>query len=286
VLDPKPITALLPVLAEQASGDNWMAAARAIMTTDTFPKLATATAELAGRKVTINGFSKGSGMIAPDMATTLGFVFTDAELPSALLQELLVDVVDKSFNSITVDGDTSTSDTVLLCATGEAGPGPIGVRSIADPSLTSFRDALVAVFQDLAKQIVCDGEGAQKFVSISVGGAENNGAARRIGLSIANSPLVKTAIAGEDANWGRVVMAVGKSGELADRDKLEIRIGGVLLTKNGGVNPAYDEAQLMPHMKGREIDIEVDVGVGEGRSQVWTCDLTHGYIDINGSYRS
>jgi glutamate N-acetyltransferase/amino-acid N-acetyltransferase len=285
-LDPQPIASRLAGMAEAATADNWMAAAKAIMTTDTFPKLSTATAKLGGKTVTINGFAKGSGMIAPDMATTLGFVFTDAALPKGILQKLLADSCDRSFNAITVDGDTSTSDTLLLCATGKAGNDAKGLRSIDDAKLKSFRKALDEVLQDLAHQIVRDGEGASKFISITVTGAENDGAARRIGLAIANSPLVKTAIAGEDANWGRIVMAVGKSGEKADRDKLKVRIGGVLITSKGGIHPGYDEAKLVPHMKGQNIDIETDVGIGKGRATVWTCDLTHAYIDINGSYRS
>ncbi len=285
-LDPAPITSRLKAMAEGASGDEWMAAARAIMTTDTFPKLSTATARLGGKAVTINGIAKGSGMIAPDMATMLGFVFTDAGLPHALLQKLLTDASDRSFNSITVDGDTSTSDTLLLCATGKAGIAPKSIRTIDDPGLKSFRKALDTVLQDLAHQIVRDGEGASKFISITVTGAEDNGAARRAGLAIANSPLVKTAIAGEDANWGRIVMAVGKCGEKADRDKLRIHIGGLLVAAKGQVHSRYDESKLVPHMQGQEIVITVDLGVGKGKSTVWTCDLTHGYIDINGSYRS
>lgn len=285
-LDPVPITSRLRDLNDTASGDAWMAAARAIMTTDTFPKLATATARLGGKMVTINSFAKGSGMIAPDMATMLGFVFTDAGLPRALLQKMLSDAADRSFNSITVDGDTSTSDTLLLCATGRSGIAPKGIRTIDDAALKSFRKALDAVLQDLAHQTVRDGEGASKFVSVTVTGAESDTAARHIGLAIANSPLVKTAIAGEDANWGRIVMAVGKSGQAADRDKLKIRIGGMLVASKGSVHPGYDEQKLVPHMQGQNIDIAVDVGVGKGKATVWTCDLTHGYIDINGSYRS
>jgi glutamate N-acetyltransferase/amino-acid N-acetyltransferase len=285
-LDPQPIASRLAGMAEAAAAGNWLAAAKAIMTTDTFPKVATATAKLGGKTVTINGFAKGSGMIAPDMATTLGFVFTDASLPKGILQKLLSDSCDRSFNSITVDGDTSTSDTLLLCATGKAGNEAKGLRSIDDARLKGFRKALDGVLQDLAHQIVRDGEGASKFISITVTGAQNDGAARRIGLAIANSPLVKTAIAGEDANWGRIVMAVGKSGERADRDKLKIRIGGVLITSKGGIHPGYDEARVVPHMKGQNIDIETDVGIGKGKATVWTCDLTHAYIDINGSYRS
>ncbi len=285
-LDPLPIASRLSNLNEDASGNAWMAAARAIMTTDTFPKVSTATAKLGGKRVTINGIAKGSGMIAPDMATMLGFVFTDAGMPRELMQKLLSDAADRSFNSITVDGDTSTSDTLLLCATGASGVAPEGIRGIDDPQLKSFRRALDKVLQDLAHQVVRDGEGASKFISIAVTGAEDDAAGRRIGLAIANSPLVKTAIAGQDANWGRIVMAVGKSGEAADRDKLKIRLGGITVASKGGVHPGYDETLLVPHMKGDSIDIAVDVGVGKGRAVVWTCDLTHGYIEINGSYRS
>jgi glutamate N-acetyltransferase/amino-acid N-acetyltransferase len=285
-LDPAPIASRMEAMTRDASPDNWLVAARSIMTTDTFPKLATEKAKLGGKTVTINGIAKGSGMIAPDMATTLGFVFTDAALPKGILQKLLSESCDRSFNSITVDGDTSTSDTLLLCATGKAGNDAKGLRSIDDAKLKDFRKALDAVLQDLAHQIVKDGEGASKFISITVTGAENDGAARRIGLAIANSPLVKTAIAGEDANWGRIVMAVGKSGEKAERDKLKIKIGGVLITSRGGIHPSYDESQVVGHMKGQNIDIETDVGVGKGHATVWTCDLTHAYIDINGSYRS
>ncbi|MEM7634317.1 MAG: bifunctional glutamate N-acetyltransferase/amino-acid acetyltransferase ArgJ [Pseudomonadota bacterium] len=285
-LDPVPITSRLPDMQARATGDGWMAAARAIMTTDTFPKLSTATARLGGKAVTINGIAKGSGMIAPDMATMLSFVFTDAGLPRGLMQKMLSDAANRSFNSITVDSDTSTSDTLLLCATGKSGAAPKGIRSIDDAALKSFRNGLDKVLQDLAHQTVRDGEGASKFVAITVSGAENDTAARRVGLAIANSPLVKTAIAGEDANWGRIVMAVGKSGEKADRDRLKIRIGGILVASRGSVHPGYDEERLVPHMKGQQIDIAVDVGVGKGTATVWTCDLTHGYIDINGSYRS
>lgn len=285
-LDPAPITSRLSDLNDAATGEAWMAAAKAIMTTDTFPKLATATARLGGKTVTINGIAKGSGMIAPDMATMLCFVFTDAGLPRGLMQKMLSDAADRSFNSITVDGDTSTSDTLLLCATGKSGTSPKGIRNIDDAAVKSFRRALDHVLQDLAHQTVRDGEGASKFVAITVTGAEHDTAARRIGLAVANSPLVKTAIAGEDANWGRIVMAVGKSGEMADRDKLKIRIGGIVVASRGSVHPGYDEDKLVPHMKGQQIDISVDVGIGKGKATVWTCDLTHGYIDINGSYRS
>ena len=285
-LDPTPITAALPQLAEMASADAWAVAARAIMTTDTFPKAATVKARLGGKTVTINGIAKGSGMIAPDMATMLVFIFTDAALPTKVLQKLLGKSVDRSFNCITVDGDTSTSDTVLLFATGAVGAAPKGLRSANDARLKSFAKALDSLCMDLAHQVAKDGEGAEKFVEIAITGAATDKAAHRIAMSIANSPLVKTAIAGEDANWGRVVMAIGKAGEKAKRDKLRIRIGGITVARNGMRDPAYKEASIMPHMKGRHIVIEADVGVGKGKSRVWTCDLTHRYIDINGSYRS
>jgi glutamate N-acetyltransferase/amino-acid N-acetyltransferase len=285
-LDPAPITGALAKLAESARVDAWDEAARAIMTTDTFAKGCTVTAKLGGKTVTINGIAKGSGMIAPDMATMLVFIFTDAALPAKILQKLLSKSVDRSFNCITVDGDTSTSDTVLLFATGAAGAAPKGLRSASDPRLKGFVRALDNLCLDLAQQVAKDGEGAEKFIEISITGAENGKAAHRIAMSIANSPLVKTAIAGEDANWGRIVMAVGKAGEKAIRDKLRIRIGGITVARNGMRDPGYKEAEIIPHMKGRHIVIEADVGVGKGKSTVWTCDLTHRYIDINGSYRS
>ncbi|MDH3738830.1 MAG: bifunctional glutamate N-acetyltransferase/amino-acid acetyltransferase ArgJ [Alphaproteobacteria bacterium] len=263
----------------------WRPAAEAIMTTDTFAKAASRTAKIGGAEVTISGFAKGSGMIAPDMATMLGFVFTDARLPAPVLQKLLRRATDASFNAITVDGDTSTSDTVLLCATGQTRRQPRIARA-NDTALADFRAALEAVCIDLAQQIVRDGEGAQKFVTVDVRGAESKRAARVIGLAIANSPLVKTAIAGEDPNWGRIVMAVGKAGEKADRDRLSIAIGGIPITENGQLMPGYDEAPVARHMKRAEIGISIDVGVGRGRATVWTCDLTHGYITINADYRS
>ena len=275
------IVQALPGLAAALAPGAWEAAARAIMTTDTFPKGASATAAIGGKAVKIAGIAKGSGMIAPDMATMLAYVFTDAAVPPALLQRLTSRAVERSFNAITVDSDTSTSDTVLVAATGAAGnpePGPAMLRG--------FSGALEAVCRDLAHQIVRDGEGASKFVEIAVTGAASARAARRIGLAIANSPLVKTAIAGEDANWGRIVMAVGKAGEKADRDALRIAVGGVEITRGGQVLPDYDEAPVARHMQGQDIAIAVDVGVGRGKAAVWTCDLTHGYIDINGSYRS
>jgi len=278
------ITALLPGLAKALRGDAWPAAARAIMTTDTFPKVATRSTVIDGTKVTINGIAKGSGMIAPDMATMLSFLFTDAAISAEALKAMVATSVDRSFNCITVDGDTSTSDTVLVCATGAAGHAPAAVAG--DSRLAGFRRALTDLMTDLAKQVVADGEGAEKFITIEVSGAASKRAARRIGLAIANSPLVKTAIAGEDANWGRVVMAVGKAGEKADRDRLAVRIGGVTVAENGQRVEAYDEAPVASHIKGRDINIAVDVGVGRSKATVWTCDLTHRYIDINAGYRS
>ncbi len=278
------IIAALPAAFASASASGWGDAAKAIMTTDTFPKGATRTAAIDGVPVTINGFAKGSGMIAPDMATMLAYVFTDAALPARVLQALLTTANQRAFNSITVDGDTSTSDTVLLCATGAAKHKRVAASG--DPRLREFRRALDAVLIDLAQQIVRDGEGAQKFVSIRVSGAASARAARRIGLAIGNSPLVKTALAAGDANWGRIVMAVGKAGEKADRDRLAISVGGVRIAENGGPVEGYDETPVARHMAGREILIEVDLGIGNGRAEVWTCDLTHRYIDINGSYRS
>ena len=285
-LNPAPIVNALPGLARQAQADAWDMAARAIMTTDTFAKGATVAARLDGRTVTINGIAKGSGMIAPDMATMLVFIFTDAAVPARILQKLLARSVASSFNCITVDGDTSTSDTVLMFATGAAGKPAKALKSADDARLKGFAKALDGLCLDLALQVAKDGEGAEKLIEIHVTGAESDRAAHRIAMSIANSPLVKTAIAGEDANWGRVVMAVGKAGEKAIRDKLRITIGGVSVARNGMRDPAYKEAEIMPHMKGRHIVITVDVGVARGKARVWTCDLTHRYIDINGSYRS
>jgi glutamate N-acetyltransferase / amino-acid N-acetyltransferase len=278
------LTGKLPELLAKLDAGGWRPAADAIMTTDTFPKGAARTARIGDATVTIAGIAKGSGMIAPDMATMLGYVFTDARIPASVLQALLQRSADRSFNAITVDGDTSTSDSVLLCATGQARHPRI--TRAADPALRDFRRALDEVMTDLAQQIVRDGEGASKFVTVTVTGAASARAAKRIALSIANSPLVKTAIAGEDANWGRIVMAVGKAGERADRDALVIRIGGVVVAEDGLRRPGYDETPVARHMKGQEIDIAVDVGVGRGRATVWTCDLTHGYIDINAHYRS
>jgi glutamate N-acetyltransferase/amino-acid N-acetyltransferase len=278
------IIAALPQVMPLLSAESWEPAARAIMTTDTFPKGATATAHIDGVEVRLNGFAKGSGMIAPDMATMLAYVFTDAALPPTVLQPLLAASADRSFNSITVDGDTSTSDTVLLCATQQASHRP--VVSPADRRLGDFRRALDTVMTDLAQQIVRDGEGAGKFVTIEVTGAATARAARRIGLTIGNSPLVKTALSAGDPNWGRIVMAVGRAGEKVDQSRLSIWIGGIQIAAEGGPVPNYDEAPVAEYMKGREITIGVDIGIGRGKATVWTCDLTHGYIDINASYRS
>lgn len=279
------ITRILATLAESGAAGGWREAAEAIMTTDTFPKLATARARIDDFRVTINGIAKGSGMIAPDMATLLAFVFTDANLPAAVLQELLNAGAQKSFHAITVDGDTSTSDTLLLFATGKGAPHP-SVAKASDRRLADFREKLDGLLLDLALQVVRDGEGAQKVIRIDVTGAESDGSARRIGLSIANSPLVKTAIAGGDANWGRIVMAVGKAGEAADRDRLRITFGDVTVAEQGRRAQAYDEAAAGRAVAGREVRIGVDIGIGTGQARVWTCDLTEGYIRINGSYRS
>lgn len=278
------IEAVLADLAASLTPGHWHEAAAAIMTTDTFPKLASTTAEIGGKTVTISGFTKGSGMIAPDMATMLGFVFTDAVIAPAALQTMLRDSTEASFNAITVDSDTSTSDTVLLAATGQADHAPI--TDASDPAAAGFRAALDNLMRDLAHQIVRDGEGATKFIEVSVTGAESDAAARVIALAIANSPLVKTAFAGEDPNWGRIVMAVGKSGEAADRDRLTIRFGDTLVAEHGWVAQSYREEDGATYMKGDTLSVTVDVGVGTGRSTVWTCDLTHRYIEINADYRS
>lgn len=274
------LTAALPALERELDAGAWEMAARAIMTTDTFPKAATRQIPVGGDVVTINGIAKGSGMIAPDMATMLAFIATDAKIDTVVLQAMLARVTDASFNCTTVDGDTSTSDTLMLFATGES------PATMDDAALQQFEVALQDLAIELAQLVVKDGEGASKFVTIHVVGAENDAAAKRIALTIANSPLVKTAIAGEDANWGRVVMAVGKSGEAADRDRLDIAVGGVLIASHGERVEGYDEAPVNAHMKGQDIVIDVDLHLGKGTATVWTCDLTHGYIDINGSYRS
>jgi len=273
------IIATLDTLAGAAQPAGLEQAARAIMTTDTFPKGACATVEIGGKPVKIAGIAKGSGMIAPDMATMLVYIFTDAQVEQPVLQTLLSTLTDRTFNCITVDSDTSTSDTLLLAATGAS-----GVQVGADDS--AFADALHGVMLDLAHQVVRDGEGATKFVEIAVTGAASNADARTHAMAIANSPLIKTAIAGEDPNWGRVVMAIGKSGAAADRDLLSIRFGTITVAENGWVSPTYSEAQGAAYMKGQNLQIGVDLGLGQGQATVWTCDLTHGYISINADYRS
>ncbi len=271
-------------LALEAQPCSWEDAARTIGTTDTFPKGALATAVVVGRRVTLAAIIKGSGMIAPDMATMLGYIFTDAAIAPAFLQELLSTANQKSFSCITVDSDTSTSDTVLAFATGKAENALL--TSFDSAGADAFAAALSDVCLQMAHLVVRDGEGAQKFIEIAVTGAVSDDSARRIGLSIANSPLVKTAIAGEDANWGRVVMAVGKAGEPADRDRLSIGFGGVWAARDGLPLADYDEKPVTAHLKGSEVTIAVDLGLGEGRATVWTCDLTHGYIAINADYRT
>ena len=263
---------------------SWREATDAIGTTDTFPKAATTQAIVDGRTITLVGIIKGSGMIAPDMATMLGFIFTDAAIEAPLLQQMLSAANTRSFSCITVDSDTSTSDTVLAFATGKAGNAPLA--AMEDSGADAFAAALSDLCLQLAHLVVRDGEGASKFIEVAVEGAESDASAHRIALSIANSPLVKTAIAGEDANWGRVVMAVGKAGEPAERDKLSIRFGDTQVARGGLAVEGYDEAPVAAHLKGKEIEIGVDLGLGKGRATVWTCDLTHGYIQINADYRT
>ncbi|MCF3642199.1 bifunctional glutamate N-acetyltransferase/amino-acid acetyltransferase ArgJ [Rhizobium sp. TRM95111] len=283
-LDATKFSGVLDDLAASATADFWLDAAKAIMTTDTYPKVATATADIGGVMVRINGIAKGAGMIAPDMATMLSFLVTDAAIAAPALQQMLSEAVEPTFNSITVDSDTSTSDTLMLFATGATG-GPT-VADATDPRLADFRKALQAVLRELSLQVVRDGEGARKMVKITVEGAESDAAAKRIALSIANSPLVKTAVAGEDANWGRIVMAVGKSGEMADRDRLAIWFGDVRVAVDGERDPGYSEAAASTVMKHEDIDIRVEIGLAGGSASVWTCDLTKEYVEINGDYRS
>ncbi len=278
------IVAALGGLRDGLATDAAERAARAIMTTDTFPKGAAARIDLDGVPVTLMGFAKGSGMIAPDMATMLAFLFTDVAIAPGLLQAAVTRASDETFNCITVDGDTSTSDTLLLAATGRAAMRPIA--DAGDARLAVFEAALTDVMRDLAHQVVRDGEGATKFVEVRVTGAESPTDARKVGLSIANSPLVKTAIAGEDPNWGRIVMAVGKSGAAADRDRLTIRLGDILVAEAGWVAPSYREPDGAAYMKNSELVIGVDLGMGRGAATIWTCDLTHRYIEINADYRS
>jgi glutamate N-acetyltransferase/amino-acid N-acetyltransferase len=286
-LDATKFDGVLGRLAETAEPGDYLAAAKAIMTTDTFPKVATATVKLGKAKVTINGMAKGAGMIAPDMATMLSFIFTDAPIAPAALQALLRSGVEDTFNAVTIDGDTSTSDTLLAFATGAAAEhGAPKIGRASDPRLKAFVKAFNQVLANLAEQVARDGEGARKLVEITVEGAKTKASARKIAMSIANSPLVKTAIAGEDANWGRVVMAVGKAGEPADRDKLSISFNGIRVAKSGARDPDYDEAQVSEAMKAPEIAIKVSLGLGKGRDRVLTCDLTKEYVAINGDYRS
>jgi glutamate N-acetyltransferase/amino-acid N-acetyltransferase len=284
-LDASKFNGVLDTLAQSAAPDGWMAAAKAIMTTDTFPKVATATVKLGKARVSINGMAKGAGMIAPDMATMLAFVFTDAPIAHAALQSLLKSGVADTFNAVTIDGDTSTSDTLLAFATGAVKDAP-KISRASDPRLKAFTKAFNAVLADLAEQVARDGEGARKLVEIIVEGATSKASARRIAMSVANSPLVKTAIAGEDANWGRVVMAVGKAGEPANRDKLSISFNGIRVASKGARDPSYDEAEVSAAMKNPKIQIRIALGLGKGRDRVLTCDLTKEYVAINGDYRS
>ncbi|PWL19689.1 bifunctional ornithine acetyltransferase/N-acetylglutamate synthase [Falsochrobactrum shanghaiense] len=286
-LDAGKFSHLLGGMAQEAHEDFWAEAAKAIMTTDTYPKVATETVLLGQVPVTINGIAKGAGMIAPDMATMLSFVVTDAPIRSDVLQGLLGEGVETTFNAVTVDSDTSTSDTLMLFATGlAAGRGAPEITDIADERLGEFKKALDRVLKALALQVVRDGEGARKMVEIEVSGAKSAASAKKIALSIANSPLVKTAVAGEDANWGRVVMAVGKAGEPADRDLLAIWFGDIRVAHQGERDPAYSEEATSAYMKGEDILIRVDLGLGSGKATVWTCDLTKEYVAINGDYRS
>jgi len=279
-LDPDAITGFFHALGDQNGTASWQQAANAIRTTDTFEKGASVTLTISETEIGISGIAKGSGMIAPDMATMLSFIATDAGIAQDKLQAMLSRLTAQSFNAITVDSDTSTSDSVYLAATGQS------ATLESDEELAQFEAGLREVMISLATQIVRDGEGATKLITIDVSGAADDASAHRIGLAIGNSPLVKTAIAGEDANWGRIVMAVGKAGEPADRDKLAIAIGGVAITHNGQRRDDYDETPVAAHMSGDEIHIEVDVGIKDGRARIWTCDLTHGYITINADYRS
>ncbi len=284
-LDAQKFAAVTKDMAGRLTDGPWMDPAKAIMTTDTFPKLASATVDFDGVSIAISGIAKGSGMIAPDMATMLSFIFTDAPISAPVLQALLSEKNKTSFNAITVDSDTSTSDTCLVFATGKA-EGIEPITSLDDPRAVIFGEALGDVLEELALLVVRDGEGATKLVTVTVEGAMSDHSAFRIAQSIANSPLVKTAIAGEDANWGRVVMAVGKAGEPADRDRLSISFGDVLVAEHGERAQGYDEAAASAYMKQQELDLRVGIGLGEGRATVYTCDLTHGYITINGDYRS
>jgi len=284
LLDDARIIHRLPDLEQKMSPDGWAAAARAIMTTDTFPKGAYAEAEIEGRTVRIAGICKGSGMIAPDMATMLAFVVTDAAISPAALQILLSLYTRSTFNAVTVDGDRSTNDTLLLFATGQSGAPRIG--RAGDRRLADFRAKLEGVLKDLALQLVRDGEGASKFIKVTVTGAESHASARKIARTVCESPLVKTAFAGEDANWGRIVMAVGRADEPIDRDQLSVKFGDLWAAQDGLIAPGYDEAKMSAYMKRKELSVTVDVGVGRGSAEMWTCDLTKRYVEINGDYRS
>ena len=286
-LDATKFEGVLEECAARVNPTGFLDAARAIMTTDTFPKVATKKAKIAGVEVTLGGIAKGAGMIAPDMATMLSFVFTDAAIAPAALQALLAKGVQPSFNAVTVDSDMSTSDTLLLFATGAAAKrGQALITDAKDPRLSAFKRALNTVLLDLATQVARDGEGARKLISVSVEGAVSARSAKKIAMSIANSPLVKTAVAGEDANWGRIVMAVGKAGEPADRDRISIRFGDIRVAHEGARDPAYSETETTAYMKRDEIDITVSLGMGRGKATVYTCDLTKAYVEINGDYRS
>jgi len=285
ILDAKPICNLLPVIYENLSDEISEQAALSICTTDTYTKGSSTKASIDGCEVVLSGFAKGSGMIAPNMATMLGFIFTNAAISSSALTAILKDSVNMSFNSITVDSDTSTSDTVFVFATGKDSNSDV-ITDASDPRLDNFKIKLKGMCLDLAHQIVRDGEGASKFVTINVKGAENTHAAKTIAMSIANSPLMKTAIAGEDPNWGRLIMAVGKAGEKAIRDKISIWIGGQHVANSGHVLESYNEDIAAQHMKGEHVSFTVDVGVAQGSATVWTCDFTHDYISINADYRS
>jgi len=286
-LDARKFDGVLADCAARAGDGPWLDAAKAIMTTDTFPKAISRKATIDGHAVTIAGIAKGAGMIAPDMATMLSFVFTDAPIAAPVLQAMLSRAVKGSFNAITVDSDTSTSDTLMLFATGKARTR--GVPEITDPAdarLSGFKRALNALLLELAHLVCKDGEGARKFVEVQVEGARSARSAKRVALSIANSPLVKTAIAGEDANWGRIVMAVGKAGEPADRDRLDISFGPIKVAEAGARAGSYDEQAVSDYMKGDHIVVTVELGLGRGKATVWTCDLTKAYVEINGDYRS
>jgi glutamate N-acetyltransferase/amino-acid N-acetyltransferase len=286
-LDATKFEGVLQDCASRVAEGPWIDAARAIMTTDTFPKALTRKAKIDGKEVVLAGIAKGAGMIAPDMATMLSFVFTDAPIAAPVLQALLSKGVKGSFNAVTVDSDTSTSDTLMLFATGNAAArGVPAITEIGDARLSGFKRALNSLLLELAHLVCKDGEGARKFVEVRVAGAASSRSAKRVALSIANSPLVKTAIAGEDANWGRVVMAVGKAGEPADRDRLDISFGEIMVAQQGARAPSYDETAVSDYMKGEHIVITADLGLGRGKSTVWTCDLTKAYVEINGDYRS